>query len=1303
MGFDRPGITPPARPHKKKVKRKAVPKRPVVVGDRASDHAPAKPAPRRVVRRQPAARSAPVVVSDRASDHAPRTTTRRVVRSSGRAPVVITDRASDHAPHEVTPAQVNALLALIHSGHGPGVPTGPLAIGTPTKAEQHRADVAKAALAAPKHKSFGQMLEDELTGRGGLAKALGDAAHYVGENADVYSTGTGPNVSGAVLGTPRGAAAITHAPAVRLKDAPFARRGVEDLVNFPAVAIPSLYVPAASAVEAAAGNSSRGKKFLHDLPRTDPIAALVTGHPGRAVQIVNKHPGFAALEVYGAKGVVGRGTGRALRSAPKTSKLHRIGSTARADKVGPTGTGLRTKQAYSRDTITKASQVARERVAAKRAVRIRKEPPPPRASVVTSAYRRMESSGSKTRPANVRVSTHPDGHTAIRAIVTHNGQPVGRITRLYDPSTGRITMESVKVDAAQRSKGVAAALNNLEESTLNSAGVRHLDAMPITTAGHAVARRVGYAPHPSREGVVSKRIGPAPDPELLARATRIDPYRMSDTEVRRRVDERMAVNETLRRHNRAVTVNDATRAITNTRTPTGSVPSRLRIVGANVRSKTKPTAATVLHAQAITKATVTDLRAYRDELAAQHDNLPPSQALANRQLRTQIGKAIARKPDKVALKRAASRYTAVMRPLQAKLADRGILAPEQTVKAPLVPYAIRRMGAVASEHGPVHANGSPVTVAEIRAHMAAHDVKEPTYVTQAPGQRGRKNFFVSSARPPGVMAPTRTGAATKRGTFDAHPDVLIEGAAKAQGLADAADGFAATIKEFAHKPSLGNLKTRREADTLARDLYASTGEHWRPVRVNPFGAGRAQLDHLLADASADHTIIDALDSAIKGQPGPGPWALIPEVAADRLTQHLHSLGSGPKAKALRVVGQGFRRTVLATSPSWMTGNVTEAALRAGVARAGPLSYATGRRVVKRLGEIDPKAQQELTARATGGGHFSMADRTIHTDASQFAGGPVLEPMAKVLGAFWRKPGPKHVAGAWRAWTDVVFRQLNGRVESQFQTAMLGRALRESPLMDRGIVKLGATAVDQAARGLRDTNEQARFAHEVRRMYGRYDAFAPDTRLMIQNYTPFIAWWLNSVKFVYSVLPRDHPAVTTLIASAEQATEEWRKNHGLDLFMGGKDTGQLPGFLQGSIPLAHGAHQRAPFRYTPFGAFGDPLKNIADTILPQFSGILSAFNGEDWKGKKLVKPDGSPADEFDKAKAAAAAFIDATIPIVAQVKRADAKGLDAFNPLAPIAPTKKKLKKTKSGVIDFSTFNSGGGDPSAIDFSTLGGP
>jgi hypothetical protein len=384
--------------------------------------------------------------------------------------------------------------------------------------------------------------------------------------------------------------------------------------------------------------------------------------------------------------------------------------------------------------------------------------------------------------------------------------------------------------------------------------------------------------------------------------------------------------------------------------------------------------------------------------------------------------------------------------------------------------------------------------------------------------------------------------------------------------------------------------------------------------------------------------------------------------------------------------------MLSTSPTWVAGNAIEGALRLALSKSGPRSYKLGRDVLKRVDELSPQLGRELRARAVGGGHFASADRLhVRRGADQFQGS-TLEPLANALGSFWGKPGPKQAAQAWNGWTDLAFRQLNGRLESQFQTAMLGRALRSSGLMDPKLPALSKTAIDQAAKGLLDTNEQAAMGRAVERMYGKYDGFNADMRWTIAMYTPFIAWTLNAIKFVTDVLPNDHPTSVALIAGAEQWTEEWRKDHGLDLFM----QEAVPGFLQGSIPVGEGGHQRAPHRFTPFGAFGDPLDTLGKAVLPQYQGVLAAFRGEDWKGAKIRKPDGSPGDIGDNALAAAKSFTEATVPLLGIIKRVAEKGPSALNPLKPTAPAKVKAKAAARPAS--------GGDPvqKAIDDALSGG-
>lgn len=992
----------------------------------------------------------------------------------------------------------------------------------------------------------------ELAGTGPVAKtvthALKQAAGFVGKNAVIVPTGGGTVATrgvGAVTGS-RGAPmlAATQAP-VKLSQVPVLRRAVEDLINFPAQAIPSLYVPAAAAVEAVQGRPARLTQLRKDIAKSDPLYALGTGQFGKALHLAGQHPGFTALEIAGAKGAVGRGVGAALRHAPLEA-AQRAGSTARVPRVTP-GTGLVEKRVYSPDVVTKATQVVVDRGQSKRAAALRKQ--------------------------------------------------------------------------ADRVEAVA-----------------------------------------PRRAV-----------ELRGQADRVDPTIMRPRERRRRVDERMAVNEGVRRQNRGKAVSEAQHAITGVEVVRGTPAERARIVSANRRTRVEPSAATVVAVQNIAKATPAGLRKYRDEIAAEHSGLSRAGQHANRELRNQLDKAIA--GDLSGVQGAAERYAReVIGPRTQALVDRGMLPAGAAERAPLIPYAARNMGAVHDGARLVSKDGSELSNSAIREHMVEHGHEEPGYVTQAPGQRGARNFFMRSTEPPRAGSMARTGAATRQGTFDAHPDVLVEGAARAQGLVDAFDGFQRTVGEFAHRGDSGRIRvlpTKARADRAASEISAVTGTQFRAVRVNPFGGRAEQLQQMLdrADAQGDlpgavHPVAEAIQSAVRGEDGSGPWALIPADVAARVDEHMKLIGNTTGGKALQLVSSAFRRTVLATSPSWLTGNVAEAAVRSLIGRVGIQSWRTGRKVMRELERTDPVAAQELAARALAGGHFALADKAhVRRGAEQFDGTGA-QAAARALGAFWRAPGPKQLAGAWHHYTDWVFRAVNGRIESQFQTAMLGKAIHRSDLMSGMLLKTADHAVAEAARGLTNTAAQVHFARELNAMYGKYDAFSPTMRKWINGPTPFIAWTRNALNFVYHVLPRDHPALTAAIASAEQVEAQWRKDRGLDLF----GAGMLPPFLQGSIPLSGGRHERVS-RYTPFG-LGDPAETLGGLLLPQASGVVAAFKGQDWKGKKLVKADGSPADAIDKFWAAAQAFGESTIPVLAKAVQVAQKGPGSLNPLAPIQPTKK---------------------------------
>lgn len=768
--------------------------------------------------------------------------------------------------------------------------------------------------------------------------------------------------------------------------------------------------------------------------------------------------------------------------------------------------------------------------------------------------------------------------------------------------------------------------------------------------------------------------------ELRAKANQKDPRILSGAHVKVRAARSASTGRTVSEANQAAT----SRAV------------RSAIKPATGR-RAKPTAAHTLVAQAIVKTGSRDeLLAYRKQLSDAYPNLSHAEQAANRHHQEQIDKALKADVPAAEVAKGVAGYKAVADPLQAKLVTEGILPAERAAKAKLVPYAVQHMdGVKPGPKGPVRiVNDRPVPVpeSEIRAHMAANGVAEPAYVSQKPGVRAGARGPLA---PPSISSTARTGKSTTIGAFDASPDVLPKTAANMQRLVDLAANYKSHLDEFAHTPSRGKL-TRDEAHKLADELAARDGVKYTVVPDEPF-RGDASLGNTLDGApnSPDtlKAVSEALQHAYSGKADKaGKYSIIPSAAADELkAQAAITAPKGAIDATMRGISSNFRRTVLATSPSWFTGNAVEGALRSVIGGVHPGDKALFTRTLAELEKTNPRVAAELRARVAGGGHYHSADRAQRGSLLQQYDNTRIEPMAKALQKFWAHPAPDAAAAIWDKWTHLVFNQLSGRMESSIQSSMAGAALRKGGLIERGTQRLSADAVSQAARGLTNTNEQAALGEAVARMYGRYDGFTADARHHITTYTPFAAWTSNAANFVLHVLPKDHPAAIALIAAQEKATRNMRQDAGEDL---------LPPWLQGAIPLSGGRHLRLS-KYTPFAAFNDPLDTAAGAVLPQFSGVLAAFNGEDWKGKKLYK-DGKPIQSGEKAKVAAQAFGEATVPVYGIIKRLATKGPGSLNPVKPIGPPPAKATVGRSRAKSSPGLILGGGSPTGPDNLILPG-
>jgi hypothetical protein len=286
--------------------------------------------------------------------------------------------------------------------------------------------------------------------------------------------------------------------------------------------------------------------------------------------------------------------------------------------------------------------------------------------------------------------------------------------------------------------------------------------------------------------------------------------------------------------------------------------------------------------------------------------------------------------------------------------------------------------------------------------------------------------------------------------------------------------------------------------------------------------------------------------------------------------------------------------------------------------------------------------------------------TTKTLADEFAGaGAKVERVAQTATKAGALPVVREVRGAYNRMTKFMFDQVSGKVlEGIPQTAMLGAALKRSPLMERRVIGLSDKAIREAAEGLKNTEAQVALAREVRRAYGKYNAFSPGTRSLILHWSPFLAWSRNTVEFLTSVLPKDHPLAAALAADVSAATEEWRKQQRLS-----RRADHVPSYLLGGYPAGGGIVPVG--RYLPAAPGGNIPEELTALLLPQFSDAYQAAQGRDWRGEPLHGTYGPKATGKEETAATVAALAEAMIPGVAIAKRAATKGPQSLvNPFMP---------------------------------------
>jgi hypothetical protein len=1075
-----------------------------------------------------------------------------------------------------------------------------------------------------------------------------------------------------------------------------AQNTAKDVYQFPAQIVPSAVQTTSALNQLRKGNTKPIKAILKDADEHDPVwnaamagANLVTGDTKNARKRIEaagksalEHPGLTALEVVGTKGALGRGitrvgsgtarvaeSGAARAVVPKTagrvaSGARAISNTERAARVLP-GTNLVEHRQYSRDAFNRVWQKSRDKHRSKQAADLRSDAnrieveDPVHAAKLRSHARRTDPEIISNHGIRRAVDEHVDAseqvrRSGLRRVIkgvrketkgAKRGGPLvnllaQKITKADVPELKayhqRLISEGKKFDPSETAKieanhtlvaDLGKAIKDVERGKVDLNRMQRI-ADAYTTRSRA-----------SQQELIDRKLL---DPHEAERAA-LTPHAVAQMDAGREPETLKAFavaagKEAKQAKSKAQAAKGAKRELTGAQ----------RVQRAN-----EPTAAAKREASMTAPKSrgAARGRAVVDYLK-RVENMDPEEL--KRELKREAKRE--RKKGKAEARVEATKETAARKRQKASKATKR-----------------------ARENPLVLPGGKPLSTEAMLA-SAGGDV--PAFLSQKPRGLGRSAFYVAGDKAPAINGGRRSGRATAEGGFDATPETLEAQEARTHSVVAAFDAYKRFLGSLAHheegKADPAQRETFKEADQLALDLSKKDGREWVPIRANPLGASKEQLAAMLrgeGDKSVNQTLARAKD-----QGEDGPWVVVPKSAASQMSRHMSKMDPGDLARLAQMGTTQFRRTVLALSPTWFAGNVGEASLRSALSQVGPRSYITGLRArrdapklsVEGLTPAQVAARAELgAARTIGSGRTALVNRArMHRDATQFEEGvtrDVGEKLHTIMQAEVKGVPlpPKAIAAAWDGLTHLSMDLINKTVENQFQTAMLGKAIRNQrsgsgkrvaavrpkALMTARGRALSEQAAREQAEGLVNESTAAALGREIDRMYGKYSKMSPQMRSLVANYTPFIAWTINAARFVFT-LPNSHPVFTALAATLERQSEEWRKEHGLDMFMG---DGKVPLWLQGSIPDGEGGHYRAPTRYAPFSLGVDPGGTIAQNVLPQANGVLMALRGLDWKGDPLKDADGKELEGPATYPAALSALADSMVPGLSLYKKVKKKG------------------------------------------------
>lgn len=369
------------------------------------------------------------------------------------------------------------------------------------------------------------------------------------------------------------------------------------------------------------------------------------------------------------------------------------------------------------------------------------------------------------------------------------------------------------------------------------------------------------------------------------------------------------------------------------------------------------------------------------------------------------------------------------------------------------------------------------------------------------------------------------------------------------------------------------------------------------------------------------------------------------------------------APGLPIVGAAFRRAVLPLSTKWLAGNFAEAELRKTIAGVVPLYDVVKGRVDRRFMDsmraYDPNLAAEFEAQAGGGLLFAAQTRAVTRTESGLKA-----QKGEAFGGNATKVVYNTTRTIVNGLTDQIF-ALNSKYEHSAKRQVRGKAFQRELRDFTGSwvksVKAEQETIDAILKYWENNPKvaqakAAQFGRYVDQTLGKYSKFNPELRNFIQGYAPFIAWTLNSIKFMFHLMPVKHPVLTAVVASTHQALDpdikDWIAGKGPAGAPHGPlryalDTGadHLPDWVK-SITGIHDGALIDFNRLSPVGAFTDsPAKTLMNNLTPQIASAQAIVRGRNpITGREMQDQNGKPIrDPFTLAWLAAYSLAEVVVP------------------------------------------------------------